>query len=68
MKTKKNADGSVTINSAELNQIGKAVWRALESVEKTRKLFSEAGEEFDETTFLGSRVFLQLKREEEGYV
>lgn len=61
MKTKRNADGSLTINSITFEELGKVIIETMSKVEKARKVHEELDMEFSAEVWIGSTVELKLK-------
>lgn len=61
MKTKLNKDGSFTINSVKMEEIGAAAIEAVRNALKAKEAFESLGMEFNEEEFVGKKIILILK-------
>lgn len=64
MKTKLNADGTLTVNSVKFKELGDAIKIASAKTEKARRVHEECDMEFDESTFVGNAMLAELRRME----
>lgn len=55
----------MTVNSIKFKELGRAINEEIIKVEKARMVWKEAGIEFDEETFIGTQVLLNLRRKGE---